>query len=749
MTTEYRELDGFVELDDATPFAILRAQQLRDALRHQQDYGVVKILRTEDGKDECIIVDVQCDGVPSRNNVGIEYRERLALVINEDARKLVTVFALRLGFPVLIHQNQELPGEPPSLCLYYESAATVYRNWTPQNFLRRIQWWLEKSACGELHPADQPVEQLFFVTHFELVLPWNLDEIRKQPNVDLVVFRGVERKDGGQTFFLRQNTAQKNINGRAFFLELTLPALIHGYIEREPYTLGELADLLERRGVDLLAALIAEQRKNIPQEGVGQDPNQQITVILLHIPIKRDAESEPTRVAHKAYFISQGGQVLGLHTGALIQLDGTYFSAAGILNVAQNAELGWKDVRVLPVDVLKGNSAAAARSQSGIADEGPAAVLIGAGSLGSAMLNLWGRSGRGRWTVIDKDYIKPHNLSRHVASVQHIGAPKVKVVAELQAEATAGASPVIPIDADACDQANALVVKAIAEQQLVIDASTTLEYPRVASLNDAYARHISVFVTPTGDASVLLAEDAERNHRLRTLEAQYYRALIRSDWGARHHVLPPQTFWSGASCRDISMVMAYSKIAVHAATLAEQVQTAVAQKDARIRVWQRDIETGSMTAHDVAVADERTIVLDEYKIYIDEALVESLVLMRADNLPNETGGILLGYYDFNIMSVFIVDALPAPPDSVSTQASFERGVQGLSDAIAEATQRTAGIVKYIGEWHSHPEGHRSDPSMDDVIQITHLAMGMAEEGLPVLQLIVGDDGINVLQATLK
>lgn len=89
MTTEYRELDGFVELDDATLFAIPRAQQLRDALRHQKDYGIVKFLRTEEGKDECIIVDVQCDGVPSRNNVGIEYRERLALVINEDARRLV------------------------------------------------------------------------------------------------------------------------------------------------------------------------------------------------------------------------------------------------------------------------------------------------------------------------------------------------------------------------------------------------------------------------------------------------------------------------------------------------------------------------------------------------------------------------------------------------------------------------------------------------------------------------------------
>ena len=40
-------------------------------------------------------------------------------------------------------------------------------------------------------------------------------------------------------------------------------------------------------------------------------------------------------------------------------------------------------------------------------------VLVGAGALGGAMLDLWTRSGWGEWTVIDEDHIKPHNLVRH------------------------------------------------------------------------------------------------------------------------------------------------------------------------------------------------------------------------------------------------------------------------------------------------------------------------------------------------
>ncbi|PMY02127.1 hypothetical protein C1X54_35380, partial [Pseudomonas sp. GW460-13] len=95
-----------------------------------------------------------------------------------DANELIEVLALRQDFPVLVHQNQGVPGAPASLCLYFEPRAAVMRTWTPQAFLRRIQWWLEKSARGELHPADQPVEHLFFASKYELVLPWHLDKLQ-------------------------------------------------------------------------------------------------------------------------------------------------------------------------------------------------------------------------------------------------------------------------------------------------------------------------------------------------------------------------------------------------------------------------------------------------------------------------------------------------------------------------------------------------------------------------------------------
>jgi hypothetical protein len=69
--------------------------------------------------------------------------------------------------------------------------------------------------------------------------------------------------------------------------------------------------------------------------------------------------------------------------------------------------------------------------------------------------------------------------------------------------------------------------------------------------------------------------------------------------------------------------------------------------------------------------------------------------------------------------------------------------------VNEAAARTAGIVGYVGEWHSHPRGHSANPSPDDLIQLAELSLGMHADGLPALQLIVGESDIQVLQGMVK
>ena len=98
--------------------------------------------------------------------------------------------------------------------------------------------------------------------------------------------------------------------------------------------------------------------------------------------------------------------------------------------------------------------------------------------------------------------------------------------------------------------------------------------------------------------------------------------------------------------------------------------------------------------------------------------------------------------------MFVVAALPAPIDSKASPVSFERGVAGLTESVAEASRRTAGMVRYVGEWHSHPRGHSAAPSTDDMVQLVHLTLGMSDDGLPAVQLIVGETDIQVLQGVM-
>lgn len=747
MDDSFYPLQGAVITSDLV--GITRAMAIFRAINLHPDYKIIELRAVtvvEKFDWECIVVDVECDGVPTQNDQGIQFRERLAICVPEDVNSEVMVLALRHSFPQgIMHQSSRDLSTASSLCLYFEPLSAVLRAWTPQRFLRRIQWWLTATSRNELHPTDQPVEQLFFVARHELILPWNFDELRKQDGIKFIVSKGVVRQDMGQSFFITPAEGKNSRKSDASLIECMLPPIVHGAVERDPQTFGELVDLLRNRGVDLLAILRDKMQEGISQNGIPAANDDQFFVILLHVPVKRSRLGE-AECHFKRAFLLIDGLALGEKIGALFKHDGKYYNATGV-PLSSNHSDTWRKVFVCPMEVQHFCDAAGARQQSGITTPGPKGLLVGAGSLGSALLNIWGRSGWGQWTVIDKDHIKPHNLMRHTAIASHVGQTKVDVVAQLHDDAMIGASRIIPICADVLGSLTNEIEFVLNSAELVVDASTTLEYPRRISNNGGAGRYITIFITPDGNSSVLMAEDCQREIRLRTLEAQYYRAMIHAQWGQDHLTGNLGTFWSGASCRDISMVLPYSRVLCHAATLAEQIQSISKNDGAVLRVWRRTPSDGAVTVYSVDAHQERECTFGEMRLFIDAGIEEKLRNMRAGCLPLETGGILIGYYDFLENMVVIVDAIAAPSDSKSTVTSFERGIRDVAEFIAEVGKRTADIVHYIGEWHSHPPGHSAAPSGDDIIQLAGLSEGMARDGLPAVSLIVGEDNIQILQGS--
>ena len=66
--------------------------------------------------------------------------------------------------------------------------------------------------------------------------------------------------------------------------------------------------------------------------------------------------------------------------------------------------------------------------------------------------------------------------------------------------------------------------------------------------------------------------------------------------------------------------------------------------------------------------------------------------------------------------------------------------------MAEITRKTAGQVRYVGEWHSHPPRASAGPSPTDRCQSDWLAALMGMDSMPALMLIAADDEMAVIVA---
>jgi hypothetical protein len=640
-----------------------------------------------------------------------------------------------------MHLNHVPDGEPASLCLYFEPWAAVRRTWTAERFLQRILFWLSETSKNSLHRPDQPLEPMYFESPIDVVLPPDWEASLEKERDNILVLAPVQRNDSRctlRTLIIPRAAAAKNGIPQTVALHIRVPEVVHAGVEKFPATLGQLSDTLERRGSNLLEPLKAEVLR-IAQGGVGTVRDQRC-LLLLSVPTKRTADGDVERVDFRGFQLPCEFWKLGSSLSLLsdVPTNGKYHPIT-ILGGANNRS--WRDITTTPVALKHLTTPESARRLSAISNAGAddRRVLAGVGALGSALVDLWTREGWGRWIVVDPDFVQPHNVVRHLARDVHIGHAKVDVVKDiidstfpLSGQQTLSFQGDITIADQKFNEARKDAV-------LLVDATTTLEAPRELARRDDVPRSASVFLTPSGNASVLLLEDGGRRVRLDELEAQYYGAILTDDWGDHHLVGHNGELWFGAGCRDISLALSNELVQLHASILARQVRANSADRLARIRTWTVD-EASAVRAVDVAVQPVIRETRGVWAVVSHHGISEKLKRLRAATLPNETGGIIVGYFDHPLKRVYVVDVLPAPEDSEGSETGFVRGVVGLEQSLATIRARTANIVDYIGEWHSHPPKHRSSPSRDDIGLLAHCARTLALDGVPALMVIVGESG---------
>jgi len=701
-----------------------------------------RYLDLSDGKiAEIVVVDFINDQIPSRNVIGIKIRERMALVLTDPQVHCPEVRALRKDFPVVSHLNHVDADQPASLCLYFEPWSSIRRFWTPQKHIQRILWWLAETAQGALHRDDQPVERMFFDSKLEIVLPPDFDE-RIQDESCCVCLEPIQPTVGDiHVLRLFYDPPNRRLDCKLKYIPLVVhsEAIVHGSIERHPFSLGDLDSQLACRGAPLIQKLAKAVCKAVPPEGIKKSTDENC-IVILSIPIKRTANSESESIEQRAFLLHSDLASLGAVIGSLSLHDGKYYSTPIIGNSAPVACTAWQKIKLLPVDVRKSNTREFANIASGIPPQSTdfKGVLAGLGSLGSSLAELWAKEAWGNWTFIDPDYVEPHNIVRHISKDLHVGRFKADVtkhLTELNYYPTHYSALAIP---DSVNNINNIQIsELLSNADLILDVTTTLDVPRDLSQRNEIGRCVSTFITPDGNSSVLLLEDAHRKIRLDSLEAQYYRAIINSRWGQVHLNGHAGNLWVGAGCRDISRVISYESVQLHAATLAKQIRILRQQPDPCVRVWVSDTDCGALAAFPIQIEETLRMDQDGWQIVYDTGIREKLIQARRQQLPKETGGVIIGFVDQVFKAIYIVDVWPAPMDSKGDETGFTRGIQDLNKKLEEAARRTANIVNYIGEWHSHPPFIPAIPSYLDGLLLDYLAKSLAQDGQPAVIIIIG------------
>lgn len=688
----------------------------------------------------CVICD---DGIPTKNEYGIKYREHIAFEFDQELHRVIPrTIALRKDFPSTIHQNLS-PYNAKDLCLYAEESRVTATSWTPERHIQRTKWWLVRASKGELHADNQILEPVFFTPLKILILPHDFEQGLKDNRQPAIY-------EGGYTIYseLQWKTTGKTNTNSVNLLHLVTPSITQGRIYLPPFSFYHLQEFMSSMHIDI-TELVRNQLFKFYREQQGHFLLSK-TILLLSIPIRRANNSQHERYQHIGFNIDRTvAQLLSdfeIKSSELPNVD-----ADGNLRPMSNTTA--QTFAITPMEIISKTDKKTRRTQSGYNTDIGDAVLIGAGALGGCLLDIWARGGWGQWTVVDDDDLKPHNLTRHVGHAFGIGSKKADYLTriinhdfEIEFEA---------VTVNASDEPGEKLKTAYARANVVIDASASLDYPRTASYRQHVPRHISAFFSPNGEDAVLLVEDRKRRVRLNALEAQYYRALMSLPIGETHLKKEPiDTFRSGMSCRDVSVVMPYSRVQSLSSLLADQIRYQSEQDSAKIRIWHEDLQTGNRELTEIpvwSIKRNKGYIPSrfEFDIVWDDGIEQKVRELRKKALPNETGGIIVGFHDMTHKTVFIVDALPAPADSQGTPSSFDRGIHGVQELLEKISAQTGGNVGYIGEWHSHPDGSSSRQSKMDINQLTELAESLSMDGLPAYQMIVSQTDIKVYEKEFK
>lgn len=681
---------------------------------------------SRDGDMDILDVDLEVE-VIQRRKIQILPNEPIRLVfMTSDDSWAPRVLSRRADFPEgQVHTNVDREVDGLCLCIWEENWADLASALTGQELIERVRSWFSGMADGSLHDPNQALEPLIPSTSNTLIIPandtcgpWHISQAtRVRGQIALAMSRELP-KDSGVG------------NGFAVFCP-QLPSQTHRALAAPPGNLEALQSLCMGLGYDLARNLSDWLRQ--PEQLAGA--SQQLPLLILVIPKRREADAKDEDAEVWAYTLSGTVAELGERMSVTVTEKGTttirLMAAANAVNLGAVLLDRWRIVQRL-------DRASARRFAGAPISRDTNLVAIGGGAIGSNVAMIATRTGIGPWTIIDDDFLLPHNTVRQVQRDSGLGFSKAQVLGvELDSVLSDSGNTGIVADVLCAGKERGTILAALEQAELVVDFSAS---PSVVGwlADQSVARAASSFFGPDGSDLVLLAEGADRTVFIDEIEAQYFLAVA-SDPQLEGHLGAARLdkIRYANACQDLSRPLPPWQVMALCGIAAGRLPEIIQSHGPSACIWRLDTQSGAVRPVPLRVHKTHRFSSKTMRVTVSQEVVDTMRLLRTQAGRNETGGVLVGTFDLirNIMHVVL--ALPAPPDSQQAPTYFIRGIRELKPRIEKLAEGAAGRLHYVGEWHSHPDNVPARPSQDDEGVFAYLRDHLDPVGSPYVMAICG------------
>ncbi|CTQ62803.1 ThiF family adenylyltransferase [Roseibium album] len=484
------------EAIEAKDLKVRLAREFADYVRKGHADFAKFIECRKNGDHEIVSFSLQIE-IPQRPEYPFHDHETVSVLFMDNGLAPVILVA-RADFPDTPHQSLVARGFPYQLCVDDRPWEDVKSAYTASEILQRVASWFARATQGELHDARQPLDPTIFGNSFEIVFRLAAEDENSE-NHDLAVYR---YDDDARYLFVEPRSSGKEHKTAASF-NLVRCVLNPTHMKRmrhAPADLRELANLLTSGGCDLPSKV--KQTIDAWQGSEEQAHHQNAPFcFLVTMPILHPESGDTGAVSTVAFVTDRSAGEVGEVLGLLFRNERDVRPTAAFsrkLFATPNLEKA-DLVRLFPGIVHRDFDCAAAAVYSGrTTPMAERVLLVGAGSLGSAIAEALVREGLFKWTILDDDVLLPHNLSRHTLNAGAMGQLKARMLARrlhmIRHDTDPRAIVANLFDAERSDEVN----QAFDDADFVIDASASVPAARAISDWASKARRISAFFTPDG-----------------------------------------------------------------------------------------------------------------------------------------------------------------------------------------------------------------------------------------------------------